>query len=60
MVRWFLATDSLALRQQAKAAHGDKLVTELHPRLGHTRAEFTRAAKEDHVKGRNGTDMWVP
>jgi hypothetical protein len=60
VVRWFLATDSLALRHQAKAAYGDKLVTELHPRLGHTRAEHTRAAALEKVENRNTSDMWVP
>ena len=44
-MRWFLATDSLALRQQARAAHGGKLVTSLELPLAHTRQGHTHAAK---------------
>lgn len=45
VVQWFLATDSLALRHQAKMAHGDKLVTSLELPLAHTREGHTHAAR---------------
>ena len=44
-VSWFLATDSLALRQQARAVHGGKLVTSLELPLAHTRQGHTHVAK---------------
>ena len=44
-VSWFLATDSLALRRQARAVHGGKLVTSLELPLAHTRQGHTHAAK---------------
>ena len=41
-VRWFLATDSLALRRQACDAYGDKLVTAINAPVAHTRAAHAR------------------
>lgn len=58
VVRWFLATDSLALRQQAKVAYGDKLVTALQLPLAHTRAEQTKAARQAGAAKRGEQERW--
>lgn len=46
-VLWYLTTDSVALRRQAKAKLGDKLVTALDAPVAHTRAEWAVPKGED-------------
>lgn len=48
-VLWYLTTDSVELRRQAKAKLGDKLVTSLDAPVAHTRAEWA-VPKEDDVQ----------
>jgi hypothetical protein len=41
-VRWYLATDSLALRRRAREAYGRKVVTAVDAPVAHTRAAHAR------------------
>lgn len=41
-MRWYLATDSLALRRRAREAYGSKVVTAVDAAVAHTRAAHAR------------------
>lgn len=49
-VRWYLLTDSVKLRRQAKERYGDKLVTKTDANVAHTRKNRGKRERADVVR----------